>query len=187
MSKEDQVRERLAPWRVEREEVLLEAPRLTVTRETVRLQDGRLVDDYFQVHMGRASVIAAQDDLGRYLLFSMYKHGPRRAGLGFPGGGIEPGETALEAARRELSEETGFDAEGWRELGAYTVHSNQGCGFVSFFACRNARRMREAVVEDLEPHEAVFLDRQEVREALSEGRFLSMGHACMAGLLLALT
>lgn len=41
-------------------------------------------------------------------------------GWHFPGGGVEPGETAEEAARREAEEETGFRVEGtMRLLGLY--------------------------------------------------------------------
>jgi ADP-ribose pyrophosphatase len=174
------------PWRVLAEEQLLETDRMRVTREAVELQDGRIVDDYFQIHMGAASVIAARDEDGRFLLMRMYKHGPRRTGLGFPGGGVEAGEDALGAARRELLEETGYEAAEWRELGAYTVHSNQGCGFVSFFLAMGARRSGGSVEGDLELHEFVLLTREEVRQALAENAFLSMGHACMAALLLSL-
>jgi 8-oxo-dGTP pyrophosphatase MutT (NUDIX family) len=37
-------------------------------------------------------------------------------GWHFPGGGVEPGETAEEAARREAEEETGFRVEGSMSL-----------------------------------------------------------------------
>jgi ADP-ribose pyrophosphatase len=36
-----------------------------------------------------------------------------------PAGKIEPGESSLEAARRELAEECGLAAEDWRELGSF--------------------------------------------------------------------
>jgi ADP-ribose pyrophosphatase len=174
------------PWLVLSEEALLETPKMRVTRETVELQDGRVVHDYFQIHMGSAAVIAARDADGRYLLMRMYKHGPRRAGLGFPGGGVEAGESDLEAARRELMEETGYEAAEWRQLGAYTVHSNQGCGFVSFFLARPARCIGATTADDLEPHELVLLTRDELQQALMDNAFLSMGHAAAAALALAL-
>jgi ADP-ribose pyrophosphatase len=174
------------PWRVLGETELLRAPRLRVTTERVALPDGRIVDDYLQMHMGRAAVIAAQDEAGRYMLFRMYKHGPRRAGLGFPGGGVEDGETPLQAAQRELREETGLEAGEWLDLGGYAVHSNQGCGFVTFFAARGARAVTAPVADDLESHESVWLTRAEMQQALKDRAFLSMGHVCMAALALAL-
>ena len=71
-------------------------------------------------------------------------------------------------------------------LGGYTVHSNQGCGFVHFFAARDAVQVAEPVADDLEPHEFVFLPREGVLSAVRDGGFLSMGHVCMATLALAL-
>jgi len=176
----------LAPWETLAQDVICDVPRLRLVRETVKLQDGRIIDDYYQIVMGQAAVVAAQRRDGRYLLLRMYKHGARRAGLGFPGGGVNDGEDPLAAAQRELMEETGYSAAHWRSLGGYTVHSNQGCGFVHFFAARDAVQVAEPVADDLEPHEFVFLPREGVLSAVRDGGFLSMGHVCMATLALAL-
>jgi len=57
----------------------------------------------------RLGAIAVLIDGDRVLLAQRGKS-PDRGLWGFPGGHVEPGETALEAARRELFEETGVRA-----------------------------------------------------------------------------
>ncbi|TDK43760.1 NUDIX hydrolase [Antarcticimicrobium luteum] len=57
----------------------------------------------------RLGAIAVLVDGDRVLLAQRGKS-PDKGLWGFPGGHVEPGETALEAARRELREETGLAA-----------------------------------------------------------------------------
>jgi ADP-ribose pyrophosphatase len=47
---------------------------------------------------------------GQWICVRQYRPGPEKFMTGFPEGGFEDGETAEEAARRELSEETGYHA-----------------------------------------------------------------------------
>ncbi|MFC4009219.1 NUDIX hydrolase [Nonomuraea purpurea] len=55
-----------------------------------------------------AARVVCLDRDGRVLLMHWYDQVSRAAVWEPPGGGIDPGESALEAARRELAEETGL-------------------------------------------------------------------------------
>lgn len=53
----------------------------------------------------------------------------------FPGGHIEPGETALMAAVRECYEETGWDPRGWTDAYANSHSLGVSNGFETFVQC----------------------------------------------------
>lgn len=66
-------------------------------------------------HHGSA-VMMPVDEKGRVLLVRQYRL-PARAHLWeLPAGRVDPGETVLKAAKRELKEETGFRAKQWTKL-----------------------------------------------------------------------
>ena len=58
-----------------------------------------------------AVMIVPVTEQGDLLLVREYAAGTERYELGFPKGLIDPGESAIEAANRELKEEIGFGAE----------------------------------------------------------------------------
>lgn len=53
----------------------------------------------------------------RILAVSQFRFGVRRQSLEIPAGLVDPGETPLRAAMRELDEETGYAAREWKSLG----------------------------------------------------------------------
>ena len=63
---------------------------------------------------GAVMIVAVQD--GHFLLVREYAAGTHSYELGLPKGLIDQGETALEAANRELKEEAGFGAHDLQEV-----------------------------------------------------------------------
>jgi ADP-ribose pyrophosphatase len=89
---------------------------LKVSRDRVRLPDGReAVREYIR-HPGAVVIVACHRD-GRLVFERQFRYPLRRSFIELPAGKIEPGEDILACARRELREETGFEAEEWRHLG----------------------------------------------------------------------
>jgi len=69
-------------------------------------------------HRGSAVMMPVDDD-NRVLLVRQYRLPARRYLWELPAGTIDEGETALQTARRELVEETGYRAKKWRKLAEF--------------------------------------------------------------------
>ncbi|MFU8812290.1 MAG: NUDIX hydrolase [Balneolaceae bacterium] len=61
--------------------------------------------------------VIARTATGEILLVEQYRHGTEQVTLEIPGGMVDAGELPMEAARRELLEETGFQSSHWTSLG----------------------------------------------------------------------
>ena len=92
---------------------------VAIVEQSLRLPSDRTVVRQVVQHPG-AVVIMPQLEDGRLILIAQYRFAVGETLLEFPAGTLEPDEAPLECARRELIEETRYQAEHWRALGLPT-------------------------------------------------------------------
>ena len=173
------------PWRVEQTRVVLDRrPWYRIAEQDVVLPDGRHVDGFPRMELRDYAIVVALTPTGEVLVERLYKHGAGHEVLDLVAGLIEDGEEALEAARRELREETGYVGERWTSLGSFVVNSNYGCGRMHAFLAQEVRHVAEPTSDDLEEvvielraFEALLADLRAGRiELLSAAAALALAH-----------
>lgn len=79
-------------------------------QDTMQIPNGNVVKWDFIKHKGAAAVVPV-DDQGRLIMVRQYRNALERYTLEIPAGGLQtPGEPTMDAALRELEEETGYRA-----------------------------------------------------------------------------
>jgi ADP-ribose pyrophosphatase len=164
-------------WTILGEQILLDAkPFVQVARQHVLTSDGRHIDDYYQVWLADFAIVCAFTAGNEVITLWQYKHGARRHGLTFPAGTIDANEAPEQAARRELMEETGYEARRLRFLGRYALSGNQGCGFAHLFIAEDCVKVAEPRSGDLEEMELRLMSTAEVDAALRAGEIHILPH-----------
>jgi len=147
---------RIQTWEIlNSEQIFVAVPWIEVSVQRLRLPSGQVIDDYHQIGLPDFVVIFATTTGGKAIMERLYKHGVGKVTLTLPSGVIEPGEEPLEAAKRELLEETGYSSSQWESLGSLMSNGNYGCGTAHLFIARKARRLRRA---PFGPYAAVPVD-----------------------------
>jgi len=86
-----------------------------VVLEKVTLPNGVIKDREIVRHPGAAAMVPLLDG-GKVILVRQYRHAVGKFLLEIPAGTLEPDEGPMECARRELVEETGYEAENLAKL-----------------------------------------------------------------------
>ena len=89
----------------------------------------------------------------------------------------EAGETPLEAAKRELSEETGFEGGEWELFMTLSPNPTNHNNLSFTFLARGVEKVREQHQEPTEDIHVHVMKPQEVRELLEQGEIIQALHA----------
>jgi 8-oxo-dGTP pyrophosphatase MutT (NUDIX family) len=139
----------VGPWRRRTRQTVYENAWLTLWHDEVDRPDGGS-GIYGVVHFaGRAVGVVAVADDGRILLVGQHRYTLDSYSWEIPEGGVGPDETMEEGARRELREETGYEATAWRYLFRFST-SNSVTDEVGEMYLATGLRAGEAAPDDTE-------------------------------------
>jgi ADP-ribose pyrophosphatase len=141
---------------------------LKVHRDVVRLPDGSTGAREYIRHPGAVAIVPMFDD-GRVLLERQFRYPHHREFIEVPAGKLEPGEPALDTAKRELLEETGYVAAEWTRLGViHTAIAYTDEGIEIFLAKKLEKRERK--LDQGEFLELLIVDFAEAVRMIRDGR-----------------
>jgi ADP-ribose diphosphatase len=170
-------------WEQLGSELVFDDPGFRLRRDALRLPSGRVVDDYFVGALDDYALVVALTESGEVVLQRQWKQGVRRFTLELPGGKVDPGETPVEAAARELCEETGYEAPELEHLASLDVDASKAANQGHIFLGRDAERLHEPEAHEMETPDVVIVPFAKVLELVVKGEIC--GAASVAGLLLA--
>ena len=94
-------------------EYLFRRPWLTVRRDSLKLPNGKLNPEFYVLEYPSWVNVTAITEDGMFVMIRQYRHGLGQVGIELCAGVVEEGEAPLDAARRELEEETGYTGGEW--------------------------------------------------------------------------
>ncbi len=157
--------------------------KITSSREVYKCGLFRVTEDHaedpksgFQIdrsvvrHAGSA-VMMAVDKKNRVLLVRQYRL-PAEAYLWeLPAGRLDPGEKPLDAAKRELAEETGYRAKKWKKLVTFFASPGYVQERMTIFLATDLTEGKATPMED-ERIEVRWFKPKEIKEMIRTGKIM---------------
>lgn len=100
-------------WKTLESEYIIRRPWLTARRDKLLMPDGRIHPEYYVLEYPTWVNVIAIDRQGRFVMVEQYRHGLDDIFTEIVAGVAEEGEAPIDAARRELEEETGYTGGTW--------------------------------------------------------------------------
>lgn len=158
-------------WEVIDSEYIVKRQWLTARRDHVKLPTGVEMNDYYVLEYPDFCNVIAITKEGKFLMERQYRHAQQLTAIEIPAGCVEKGEDPLDAAQRELYEETGYAGGQWSKL--MTISQNPGtCTNTSHsYLAIGVEQVSAQHLERTEDIKVVLLDKDEVLRMLKNDEF----------------
>ena len=177
-------------WEEIRTEHIVQDKWIDIRRSAYRFPDGSVFEPFYSYSRRDYVVIVASDTDEKYLCVRQFRQGIKMITTEFPAGGIERSdgreygseydpsvaENALEAAKRELLEETGYASDEWKYLLTVPSNATMADNFVHIFVAKNCRNSGAQNLDETEFLNVIKYSAAEIEELISQGNFQQAVH-----------
>ncbi|HLZ60223.1 MAG TPA: NUDIX hydrolase [Ktedonosporobacter sp.] len=171
------------PWKTLSSRQVIDTPYLKIRCEQVALPGGMVIPDYYIIeNRGWVGIVPITED-GRFLLNNQYKHGIGCEVLEFPAGGIDEHEDdPVQAAHRELMEETGYSTtpDQMEPLAEMLANPTGAVTRAWWYLARNVRLTGEQKLDPAEVIKNCLVTPAELLHLIHSGQFAVQGQIAAA-------
>lgn len=147
--------------------VVYESPWVNLYLDKVRFPNGLVIDQYHLLDFPRGAVTAIMENASGEVMFvrvSRYTSGTTDWEL--PAGGMEPGESEIDATERELREETGYTSIDHKLIYSYYPMNGNANKIFHIVSCK-----AQDIVQDIDKNEISdtrWFTRDEVKQMIQD-------------------
>jgi ADP-ribose pyrophosphatase len=133
----------IKPERLSRS-VIYESQWVNLYVDKVRFPSGLVIEDYHLLDFSRSAVtMLAENDSGSIVFVRIARYATGTVEWELPAGGVEPGETEIEAAEREVLEETGYTSDLHQLIYSYYPMNGNSNKLFHILTCRAGTRVQD--------------------------------------------
>jgi ADP-ribose pyrophosphatase len=149
---------------------------MRVSEDVCELPSGLVLDQFFVIHESEWVHVVAQSADGKFLTVRQYRYAGNCLCTELPGGVIDQGEEPIQAAQRELLEETGYVARRWEYVGWLFANPARQTNRVHLCVARELFHKAPQRLDSTEEIEFAFMSQVSVQEAIEAGQFSQALH-----------
>ena len=177
-------------WQEVRTEHLVQDEWIDFRRSAYRLPDGRVFEPFYSYSRRDYVVVVASDEEGKYLCVRQFRQGIRKVTTEFPAGGVDrmdgreygldrslsAAEDTMEAAKRELLEETGYRSDDWAYLLSVPSNATVADNYAHLFTAKGCRKAGSQCLDETEFLKVQKHSAEEIEEMIRQGVFQQAVH-----------
>ena len=156
----------MKPERLSRNTVY-ESPWVNLYLDKVKFPNGLVIEKYHLLDFPRAAVtMIVENDLGSVVFARICRYPTGLTEWELPAGGVEIGETEIEAAKREVLEETGYTSEDHQLIYSYYPMNGSANKLFHVVHCKAIERVQE--FDPNEVSETRWFAKDEVKQMIKD-------------------
>ena len=159
-------------WKLKSTERILDSDYVKVDKDDVILPRGREIKDFYKVTIKDCAAIVALTTDGKVVLKKEYRHCYRRDLIEIPAGVLEENEDPLNAAKRELQEETGYRSEKWTYLGKTVESSAKLTNYMYIYLAEDCEKISSQKLDYGEDIEVIEVGLNEAVEMIMNNEII---------------
>ncbi|MDD2244828.1 MAG: NUDIX hydrolase [Dysgonamonadaceae bacterium] len=157
-------------WKLLSSEYLYKRPWLTARMDRLEMPDNTIVPEYYVLEYPDWVNIIAITKKGEFVFVKQYRHGIGKICMEICAGVCEDSDKSpLDAAKRELLEETGYGNGSWKELMRLSPNASATNNMSYCFIAEGVEKISDQSLDVSEDISVYLLSLNEVKELLNNG------------------